>query len=149
MICPGCKTDLAGGFIYDHFLAEYGGDEERAPASISASRLVAHAWAWAFVGKVADSLIPSVRRMIRARHAPERYSKVATLGIRLGISLGGAYPRGHRDVFFEANVYGGESAITARLHDFVEVGFEEGEEDLGFGVAKAAVEFEDGGAVGC
>ena len=30
MICPGCKTDLAGGFIYDHFLAEYGGDDERA-----------------------------------------------------------------------------------------------------------------------
>ena len=30
MICPGCKADLTGGFIYDHFFAVYNGDEELA-----------------------------------------------------------------------------------------------------------------------
>ncbi|MCK5021079.1 MAG: hypothetical protein KAS32_28975 [Candidatus Peribacteraceae bacterium] len=29
-ICPNCKVSLEEGLIYDHFLKEYGGDEERA-----------------------------------------------------------------------------------------------------------------------
>jgi len=57
----------------------------REPASISASRVVAHAVAWAFVGKVADSLIPSGRRTILARHLPRLNSKVAMTGVRAGI----------------------------------------------------------------
>lgn len=56
----------------------------RAPARISASRFVAHACAWAFVGKVEDSSIPSGRRMIRARHESPRFWKVATVGYAVG-----------------------------------------------------------------
>mmetsp|Transcript_11972 Transcript_11972/g.22214 ORF Transcript_11972/g.22214 Transcript_11972/m.22214 type:complete len:265 (-) Transcript_11972:1099-1893(-) len=71
-----------------------------------------------------------------------------TLGIRLRIALSGTYHRGGRDIFLEADIDGGEGAIAARAEYLVEIGFEEGEDHLGFGVAEAAVEFEDGGSVG-
>ena len=36
MICPGCKVNLEGELIYDHFLGVYEGDEEKAAETAAA-----------------------------------------------------------------------------------------------------------------